>query len=86
MGEEPVAEALQARLAGGPTVADLAARYMAEHVAVRCRDSSAESMRKLTDGHILPAFGRLPLLAVERESVAVFHARLSNVPYPEIGF
>ena len=80
-GEEPVAEALPARLAGGPTVADLAARYMAEHVAVRCRESSAVAMRKLVDRHILPAFGRLPLLAVEREGVAVFHARLSGVPY-----
>ena len=80
-GEDPVAEPLPARLAGGATVADLAARYMEEHVAVRCKGSTAEGMRKLVDKHILPAFGRLPLLAVERERVAVFHARLSGVPY-----
>ena len=80
-GEEPVAEPLPARLAGGPTVADLVARYMEEHVAVRCKDSTAEGMRKLVDKHILPAFGKLPLLAVERERVVVFHARLSGVPY-----
>ena len=41
-GEDPVAEPLPARLAGGPTVADLAARYMEEHVAVRCKGSTAE--------------------------------------------
>ena len=80
-GEEPVAEPLPARLAGGPTVADLVARYMEEHVAVRCKDSTAEGMRKLVDKHILPTFGKLPLLAVERERVVVFHARLNGVPY-----
>ena len=65
-GEDPVAEPLPARVAGGPTVADLAARYMEEHVAVRCKGSTAEGIRKLVDKHILPAFGRLPLLAVAR--------------------
>ena len=80
-GEDPVADPLPARHAGGPTVADLAARYMEEHVAVRCKGSTAESMRKLVDKHILPAFGRLPLLAVERERVVAFHARLGGVPY-----
>ena len=36
-GEDPVPEPLPARLAGGPTVAGLAARYMEKHVAVRCK-------------------------------------------------
>ena len=43
-GEEPVAEPLPVRLAGGPTVAELAARYMEEHVAVHCKASTAEGM------------------------------------------
>ena len=34
-GEEPVPLPLAARVNGGPTVADLAARYLEEHVAVR---------------------------------------------------
>ena len=34
-GEEPVPEPLPAKLAGGPTVAELAARYLEEHVLVR---------------------------------------------------
>ena len=41
-GEEPVAEPLPVRLAGGPTVGDLAACYMEEHV-------TAEGIRKLVD-------------------------------------
>ena len=79
-GEDPVAEPLPARLAGGPTVADLAARYFEEHLKVRCKGSTVASIRALIDLHILPEFGRLPLLAVERERVATFYARLSGVP------
>ena len=62
-------------------MADLAARYMEEHVAVRCKDSTAEGIQGLLDKYIVPEFGRLPLLAVERERVVAFHARLSGVPY-----
>ena len=36
-GEEAVPLPLAARVAGGPTVADLAARYLEEHVAVRVK-------------------------------------------------
>ena len=74
-GEDPVAEPLPARLAGGPMVADLAARYMEEHVAVRCKRSTAEGIQGLLDKYIVPEFGRLPLLAVERERVVAFPTR-----------
>ena len=80
-GEDPVPEPLPARLAGGPTVAGLAARYMEKHVAVRCKESTAEGIRGLLGKYILPEFGKLPLLAVERERVAAFHVRLNGVPY-----
>ena len=80
-GEDPIPEPLPARLAGGPTVAGLAARYMEKHVAVRCRESTAEGIRGLLGKYILPEFGKLPLLAVERERVAAFHVRLNGVPY-----
>ena len=80
-GEDPVAEALPARLVGGPTVADLAERYMEKHVAVHCKDSTAKGIRILLDKHILPEFGKLPLLAAERERVAAFHVRLNGAPH-----
>ena len=66
-GEDPIPEPLPARLAGGPTVAGLAARYMEKHVAVRCKASTAEGIRGLLGKYILPEFGKLPLLAVEGE-------------------
>ena len=62
-------------------MADLAARYMEEHVAVHCKASTAEGVQGLLDKYIVPEFGRLPLLAVERDRVVAFHARLSGVPY-----
>ena len=79
-GEKAVDAPLPAKSRSGPTVADLAARYMEQHVGAHCRDSTAASLRKLIDGHILPAFGRLPLMAVEREQVAAFHAHRIGIP------
>ena len=73
--EGPIPEPLPARLAGGRTVADLAARYMEKHVAVSCKASTAEGIRGLLGKYVLPEIGKLPLLAVERERVAAFHVR-----------
>ena len=78
-GEAPVPEPLPERCGGGPTVADLAARYLEQHVAVHCKESTAEGIRNLIGNHILPEFGKLPLMAVEREGVAAFHARLNRI-------
>ena len=64
----------------GERLFTLAARYMEKHVAVRCKESTAEGIRGLLDKYILPEFGKLPLLAVERERVAAFHVRLNGVP------
>ena len=43
-GEEPVPEPLSATLAKGPTVADIARRYLEDHVAVRCRPSDRPAL------------------------------------------
>ena len=40
-GEDPVPLPLAAKFAGGPTVTDLARRYLEEHVAVRCKPKGA---------------------------------------------
>ena len=59
-GEDPIPEPLPARLAGGPTVADLAARYMEKHVAVSCKASTAEGIRGLLGKYVLAEIGKLP--------------------------
>ncbi|MCY4382997.1 MAG: site-specific integrase [Nitrospinae bacterium] len=70
-----------AKPAGGPTVADLARRYMEEHVAVRCKPSTGGLARAVVYKHILPALGRAPLEALERAQVAELHQRLGRTPY-----
>ena len=60
-GEDPVPLPLAAKFAGVPTVADLARRYLEEHVAVRCKPKTARTARSVVNRHIVPALGRLPL-------------------------
>ena len=69
-----------ARRATGPTVADLAARYLEEHVAARCKPGTARTARTAVNRHVLPALGRLPLAAVERARVTGLHHRLHGTP------
>ena len=46
-GEDPVAEPLAAKPAGGgPTVGELAERWLEEHVGTRCQPSAVETYRK----------------------------------------
>ena len=79
-GEEPVPESLPAKLADGPTVAELAVRYLDEHVLVRCKPSTARTHRQLVGKHLLPEFGKLPAAAVGREHVTALHYKLRHTP------
>ena len=79
-GEDPVPEPLAAKIAGGPTVAEIAGRYLEEHVAVRCKPKTAESYRLVVGKHIVPALGRRPALAVGHREVTELHHRLSAQP------
>ena len=76
-GEEPVAE----KSAGGPTVGELAARYLEEHVAVHCKPATAAIYGQAIDRYIVPAFGKLPVLALGREQVTAMHYKLRDTPY-----
>ena len=79
-GEDPVPLPLASRFNGGPTVADLAERYLEEHVQVRIKPGTQRRVRGMLDNHIVPALGRLPLEAVEPSHVNEFHQRLSDRP------
>ena len=48
----------------GPTLAALARRYLREHVAVRCKPSTAAQYRRAIERHIVPALGTLPVSAI----------------------
>ena len=75
-GKEPVPEPMAVKLADGPTVAELARRYLDEHVAVRCKPRTEELYRHVIGKHILPAFGKMPALAVKTARVTELHHRL----------
>ena len=65
---------------GGPTVADLAERYLREHVTVRCKPNTVKGYRQVIGRHVLPALGKVPIAALGREHVAELHYRLRKTP------
>ena len=78
-GEAPVPEPMATRHTAGPTVADLAERFLNEYAAVRYKPGTWAWTRTMVRRYIVPEFGRLPLEAVERTEVALHH-RLYESP------
>ena len=79
-GEDPIPAPMAPKPASGPTVAELAARYLEEHVAVHCKPSTAAQCRFTLEKHILPALGALPLASVNRARVDDLHYGLRGTP------
>ena len=63
-----------------PTVADLAARFMAAHVEVNCKPGTVETYRSLLRLCILPDLGDLRLSEVDRSQVSALHHGLRATP------
>ncbi len=76
---DPIPEPLAAE-ANGPTVAELAATYLEEVVAVRLKPVSAYGYRGTIEKHILPALGRKRALALDHAAISAFHHSLSRTP------
>ena len=74
-GRDPVPPAPEA-----PTVADLAARFMAAHVEVNCKPGTVEKYRSLLRLCILPGLGDLRLSEVDRSQVSALHHGLRDTP------
>ena len=79
-GEDPVPEPMAAKRAGGPTVAELAQRYLEEHVEVRCKAKTAQSYRQVVGKHIVPALGAIPAVTVDHAAVTALHHSLRATP------
>ena len=79
-GEDPVPEPLAVKLAEGPTVGELAERYLDEHVAVRCKPKTGALYRLVIEKHIMSRLGRRPALAVGHKEVTELHHALSAKP------
>ena len=77
-GDEAVPKPL--KRASGPTVAELAKRYLTEYAEARCKPRTVKVVRSVVRKHILPMLGKMPLASVERAHVAQLHERLSDTP------
>ena len=78
-GEDPEPPAVTS--ADTPTVADLARRYLAEHVEVRCKPRTVASGRWLVQKFVLPELGKLWIEEVERKHIAALHYKHRDTPY-----
>jgi len=63
------------------TVAELAARYLEEHVDVHCKPGTQKMYRRMLKLFILPAYGRRAVDEVEREHIANLHLDMRDTPY-----
>ena len=60
-GQDPARNGSVPGTAAGPTLEEVAERYMREHVAVRCKPATAKGYRHALDKVLLPTFGSVPL-------------------------
>ena len=79
-GEDPVPERPSRAHADGPTVGDLARQWLDEHVAVRCKPNTVSMYTLVVNRHLLPAFGKIPALALDHARVTEFHHSLRATP------
>lgn len=69
-GEDPVQDGELQR--SQPTFADVAAKFMEEHSAVRSRPATHQSNRQLLDSILLPHFGKKKIRSMERQDISDF--------------
>ena len=79
-GKEPLPEHSTSRRAAGPRVADMAARYMDEYVAVHCKPATLRIRSAAIYRHIVPRLGKLRIGAVRRRHVTRLHQGLAATP------
>ncbi len=82
-GREPLRAHRAATSETGPTVAEVAGRYMREYVEVRCKPTTVGQCRYMLDHHLLPALGSEPLGTTGRERAAPLHYSLHETPVME---
>ena len=63
-----------------PTVADLADRYLTEHAEPKKKPRSVEEDRRILRLHVLPALGKMKVVAVSRAHVNKLHHSMRKTP------
>ena len=80
-GEASSHELAASKRSGGPTVTELAKRYLEEHVEVRNKPATKAAAHIVVNRYIIPTIGKHPLLAVKRTQVTELHHRLCETPF-----
>ncbi|MGQ0741253.1 MAG: integrase arm-type DNA-binding domain-containing protein [Alphaproteobacteria bacterium] len=78
-GVDPAGDRASARLA--PLVADLAHRFLSEHVRPKRKPRTAEEYERLISLYVLPSLGQRRVVDVLRNDVAKLHYQLRDTPY-----
>jgi integrase len=78
-GQDPAT--VRDRRKGAATVAELADRFLREHVAQRCKPRTGEDYQRAVEHYIKPALGRQRITDVTRADVVQFHNRHRDHPY-----
>jgi integrase len=78
-GGDPAEDIRTHRLS--PTVAEVCERFMADHVAARCKPSTAREYRRSVDLFIVPALGNHKLVDLTRADISQLHHSLRHIPY-----
>jgi len=78
-GHDPAGEKATER--GTPTIAELADRFMAEHVEPKRRPATTAFYRHILDKIVRPELGVAKADKVTRAQIAKLHAKLRNTPF-----
>lgn len=78
-GRDPAAHRAQQRRE--PTMAELADRYLSEHVATHNKPKTGREVRRLVEKRINPALGRVRVAELTRAQVKGWHHGMRKTPY-----
>ena len=78
-GGDPAAEKAEKRKAS--TLAELADRFLVEHVQAKRKDRTAAEYRRLLDKIVLPALGKKKVVDITRADIAKLHHAGRDAPY-----
>ncbi|CEF49376.1 unnamed protein product [uncultured bacterium] len=78
-GADPSGARMQKRREG--TIAQIAARYLEEHVPAHNKPSTAAEVARIVEKRIKPALGQIKIGDLSRADIKAWHQRMSATPY-----
>lgn len=66
---------------GAPTVTSIGERFLREHVAIRCKPTTAREYKRVLEQSVYPKIGKHKIVDVSRADIAKLHHGGRNTPY-----